>query len=39
MGVNEALAKSAVRVSLGEMNTKDEIDQFIILLKSIVNHA
>jgi cysteine desulfurase len=39
MGVNEALAKSAVRVSLGEMNTKDEIDQFIILLKSIVNLA
>ena len=39
MGVNEPLAKSAVRVSLGEMNTKDEIDQFIVLLKSIVNHS
>jgi len=39
MGVNEYLAKGAVRVSLGEMNTKDDVDQFIILLKSIVSQG
>jgi cysteine desulfurase len=39
MGVDAALAKSAVRVSFGEMNTKAEIDQFMQLLKSIINNA
>jgi len=36
MGVDEVLAKSAIRISLGKDNTKAEIKQFITVLKSFV---
>ncbi|MDD2762248.1 MAG: cysteine desulfurase family protein, partial [Methylomonas sp.] len=36
MGVDEALAKSAIRVSLGKDNTEREIDQFIGVLKTLL---
>ena len=36
MGVDKLLAKSAVRVSLGKMNTLVEIKEFITILKTLV---
>lgn len=36
MGVDYALAKSAIRISLGKMNTNVEINEFITILKTIV---
>ncbi|MCF6203892.1 MAG: cysteine desulfurase [Methylococcaceae bacterium] len=36
MGVDNSLAKSAIRISLGKMNTVVEIDEFITILKTIV---
>ncbi len=36
MGVDNSLAKSAVRVSLGKMNTLVEIKEFITILKTLV---
>lgn len=36
MGVNPDLAKSAIRVSLGQSNTAADIDKFIELLKSLL---
>lgn len=36
MGIEDALAKSAIRVSLGKANTETEIKQFITVLKSFV---
>jgi cysteine desulfurase len=36
MGVSAAMAKSAVRVSLGSTNTSDDVDAFIGALKSLV---
>ncbi len=36
MGVEESLAKSAIRISLGCENTRDEIDIFIKTLKSLI---
>lgn len=36
MGVDESLAKSAIRISLGYKNTEDEIDILITNLKSMI---
>ena len=36
MGVENSLAKSAIRISLGKMNTIVEINEFITILKTIV---
>lgn len=36
MGVEHSLAKSAIRVSLGKMNTVDEVKEFVTVLKTIV---
>lgn len=36
MGVDSALAKSAIRVSLGQANTEEEIEHFITTLKTLV---
>ncbi|MGR8934492.1 MAG: cysteine desulfurase family protein [Gammaproteobacteria bacterium] len=36
MGVDDALAKSAVRVSLGTANTEQDVDAFIRVLKAIL---
>lgn len=35
MGVDEEIQKSSIRVSLGENNTKEEIDKFILVLKDM----
>ena len=37
MGVDEALALNAVRVSFGLDNTRAEIDQLVDLLQSLIN--
>lgn len=37
MGVEESLAKSAIRVSLGQSNTVSEVDKFLEILNSIVS--
>lgn len=39
MGVTPALAKSALRISLGKANTEAEISQFITVLKDLVCQA
>jgi cysteine desulfurase len=36
MGVEETLARSAIRVSVGLKNTKDEVDRFVSALSQIV---
>ncbi|MCK5830114.1 MAG: cysteine desulfurase [Methylococcales bacterium] len=36
MGVDNSLAKSALRISLGQMNTAIEVDEFITILRSLV---
>ena len=36
MGVEESLARSAIRVSLGKDNTVDEVDAFLVALSQIV---
>lgn len=36
MGVEDSLAKSAIRVSLGHKNTQQEIDDFMLKLKKIL---
>jgi cysteine desulfurase len=36
MGIGFSLAKSAIRVSLGKMNTEAEIMEFTKILKSFV---
>lgn len=36
MGIENALAKSAIRISLGSGNTKEEITTFVKILKSLV---
>lgn len=36
MGIEPALAKSAIRISLGKQNTETEIDQFIATLKTLL---
>jgi cysteine desulfurase len=36
MGVDEATARSAIRVSLGRGNTAEEVNQFIEALKSLM---
>lgn len=36
MGVNESLAKSAIRVSLGKENTKQDIDHFMLELRKVL---
>ncbi len=36
MGIDESLAKSAIRISLGDENTRDEINIFIKTLKSLI---
>ena len=36
MGVEESLAKSAIRVSLGQKNTQQEIDDFVLQLKTVL---
>jgi cysteine desulfurase len=36
MGVEPALAKSAIRVSLGKQNTQAEIDRFVLTLTSLI---
>jgi len=38
MDVNVALAKSAVRVSLGKDVNEQEIDQFVSVLKTLLNN-
>jgi len=37
MGVEQALAKSAIRISLGQENTEEEITTFVQTLKSLVS--
>ena len=37
MGYNDKLALSAIRVSLGQQNTHEEVQEFISVLKSIIN--
>jgi len=37
MGVDEATAKSAIRVSVGMANTETEVNEFINQLKSLIN--
>jgi len=37
MGVKEGLARSAIRVSLGKMNTEAEIIEFTNILKTLVS--
>ena len=37
MGVDESLAKSAIRVSLGQANTFSEVNKFIEILNSVVS--
>jgi cysteine desulfurase len=37
MGYNDKLALSAIRVSLGQQNTQDDVHKFISVLKSILN--
>jgi cysteine desulfurase len=37
MGVEQALAKSAIRISLGQGNTEEEITTFVQTLKSLVS--
>lgn len=39
MGVKPELAQSAIRVSLGKHNTEQQIDQFIVALKTIIGHS
>ena len=39
MGVDEALALNAVRVSFGSNNTYQQIDQLIALLHSLINQV
>lgn len=36
MGIDKSLAKSALRISLGKMNTAIEVEEFITILRSIV---
>lgn len=36
MGVDNSLAKSALRISLGKMNTAVEVEEFITILRSLV---
>ena len=36
MGVEPALARSAIRVSLGKDNTEQEVDQFVSVLKTLL---
>ncbi|QPK63652.1 cysteine desulfurase [Methylomonas sp. LL1] len=36
MGVDAALAKSAIRISLGQGNNQNEIDQFVDVLKTLL---
>jgi len=36
MGVSKDLAKSAIRVSLGQKNTKQEVDSFVLELKQVL---
>lgn len=38
MGLNEDIANSAVRITLGKENTKEEIDYTISILKIIVEN-
>ncbi|NOT83851.1 MAG: cysteine desulfurase [Methylococcaceae bacterium] len=38
MGISEALAKSALRISLGQQNTTEDINTLISTLKSLVLH-
>lgn len=35
MGIEENLAKSAIRISLGQKNTAQEVDSFVLVLKQI----
>ena len=37
MGVDETLAKGAIRVSLGVSNTQEEVDQLIEALKDLTH--
>ena len=37
MGIDDELKNSAIRISFGENNTFEEIDEFIIALKEIIN--
>lgn len=37
MDIDEELKNSAIRISFGENNTFEEIDEFIIALKEIIN--
>ena len=37
MGVEQALAKSAIRISLGQGNTEEEVITFVQTLKSLVS--
>ncbi len=36
MGIDQPVAKSAIRVSLGQANTEADIDQFISVLKTVI---
>ena len=39
MGIKPELAQSAIRISLGKQNTEQQIDQFIVALKTITGHS
>lgn len=36
MGIDRKIARSSIRISLGRLNTREEIDQFVIILQSIL---
>lgn len=38
MHIKPELAQSAIRVSLGKQNTEQQIDQFLVALKTIIGH-
>jgi cysteine desulfurase len=39
MGIDAALAKSAIRISLGKTNNEQEVDQFVQVLKKLLNNS
>jgi cysteine desulfurase len=37
MGIDELMAKSAIRISLGKANSRQDVERFIITLKSLIS--
>ena len=37
MGIDEPMAKSAIRISLGKANTRQDVERFVRTLKSLIS--